>query len=408
MPLFTELDDEALGHVVEIAAPIEHPHGAVLIERGTPGSGLFVIMDGTVGIELRHRTVEAGPGETVGELSLLTDHAARVARVRALTERVRSLAIGGKAQFNDLLQEQPRIAIPMLGTLARRLQDLIEHPDSAAARSKRSPTHSPDHRGHGTSASSTQADRHGSREPARRAELATWLMTAGVVAAIGLGTVYLLANRQSAPAPKAAKTQSAADRNAPASLVAAADAIGFHTSTEPGVGQMEGEQASAAQGPSTSDLLKPGTVAPPFTLKTPQGEAVSLSDYKGKAVLLELFATWCPHCQAEAPHLARLAAQLKPHGVQFVSINADSENAASVFAFHRYFGLPYPALVDQGRPTGSFTQQGASGPVTSAYHLHSYPTFYVIKPDGTVAWASDGEQPDALLRQQAIAATQQA
>jgi CRP-like cAMP-binding protein len=127
VPLFAELDDEALGHVVEIAAPVEHPHGAVLIERGTPGSGLFVIMDGTVGIELRHRTVEAGPGETVGELSLLTDHAARVARVLALTD-VRSLAIG-RAQFRDLLHEQPRIAIPMLGTLARRLQDLIEHPD---------------------------------------------------------------------------------------------------------------------------------------------------------------------------------------------------------------------------------------------------------------------------------------
>jgi len=86
VPLFAELDDEALGHVVEIAAPVEHPHGAVLIERGTPGSGLFVIMDGTVGIELRHRTVEAGPGETVGELSLLTDHAARVARVLAVTD----------------------------------------------------------------------------------------------------------------------------------------------------------------------------------------------------------------------------------------------------------------------------------------------------------------------------------
>ena len=43
--------------------------------------------------------------------------------------------------------------------------------------------------------------------------------------------------------------------------------------------------------------------------------------------------------------------------------------------------------------------------MTSAYHLHSYPTFYVIKPDGTVAWASDGEQPDALLRQQLLKAS---
>ena len=198
-----------------------------------------------------------------------------------------------------------------------------------------------------------QARRQRLAAEAARAQQRTrtiWMVTAGVAVVALLATSYLAVRANTGTAPPPASTQSAADRNAPASLVAAADAIGFHTSTEPGVGQMEGEPASAAQGPSTSDLLKPGTVAPPFTLKTPQGETVSLSDYKGKAVLLELFATWCPHCQAEAPHLARLAAQLKPHGVQFVSINADSENAASVFAFHRYFGLPYPALVDPGQP----------------------------------------------------------
>jgi thiol-disulfide isomerase/thioredoxin len=167
---------------------------------------------------------------------------------------------------------------------------------------------------------------------------------------------------------------------------------------------LENEPASAAQPSTNLDLLKPGTLAPAFTLKTPQGQTVSLSDFRGKPVLLELFATWCPHCQAEAPHLAKLATELQPKGVAFISINADSENAASVYAFHRYFGLPYPALLDQGTPTGSFTQQGASGPVTSAYHLRSYPTFYVISPTGRITFASDGEQPDALLRQELLQA----
>jgi peroxiredoxin len=225
--------------------------------------------------------------------------------------------------------------------------------------------------------------------------------------AIGLGTLYLLNHRNSAPAPKRAKTIAAADRKAPKALIAAANAVHFHTSTEPGVGLLENEPPSAARGPSTSDLLKPGTTAPPFTLKTPQGQTVSLSDYRGHAVVLELFATWCPHCQAEAPHLHRLANEMYAKGVRFVSINADSENAASVFAFHRYFGLPYPALLDPGQPPGSFTEQGGSGPVTSAYHLHAYPTFYVITPSGRVYWASDGEQPDELIREKALAAQQQ-
>jgi thiol-disulfide isomerase/thioredoxin len=231
-----------------------------------------------------------------------------------------------------------------------------------------------------------------------------WSATACVALVVVAATAAIVARSQTGAAPPPAHTTSAADRNAPAALKYAAAAVGFHTSTEPGVGVLENEPASAAQPSTNPDLLKPGTLAPAFTLKTPQGQTVRLSDFRGKPLLLELFATWCPHCQAEAPHLAKLATELQPKGVAFVSINADSENAASVYAFHRYFGLPYPALLDQGTPTGSFTQQGASGPVTSAYHLRSYPTFYVISPTGRVTFASDGEQPDALLRKELLQA----
>jgi peroxiredoxin len=230
-----------------------------------------------------------------------------------------------------------------------------------------------------------------------------------LVAVVVIAGVLVVRSQSGAPAPPPAKHQAAADANAPAALVSAADAIGFHTSTEPGVGLRENDAASAGSVASDPSLLKPGTAAPAFTLKTPQGQAVSLSDYRGKAVLLELFATWCPHCQAEAPHLAKLARELVPNGVQFVSVNGDSEDAASVFAFHRYFASPYPALLDyQGSPSGSFTKLGKAGPVSSAYRLQSFPTFYVIKPDGTIAWAAQGEQPDALLKQKLLAVAPQA
>src|SRR5438132_8012356 len=96
-------------------------------------------------------------------------------------------------------------------------------------------------------------------------QVATWLVTVGVVMAVSLTTLYLVNHQKSAPAPKAAKTQSASDRNASPALIAAANAIGFHTSTEPGVGLVEDKPASEAAGPSTGDLLKPGTTAPPFT-----------------------------------------------------------------------------------------------------------------------------------------------
>lgn len=225
-----------------------------------------------------------------------------------------------------------------------------------------------------------------------------WIVTGFVFLALVGATAALWMMNRPGEGPPPARTSGLGDASAPASLVKAADQIGFHTVSEPGVGEVEGDAADAGDAQSNPDLLEPGTQAPTFSLQTPTGDAVSLDSLRGKAVLLEFFATWCPHCQAEAPHLAKLARELKPKGVEFVSVNADSETAPSVFAYHRYFGLPFPSLLDPGQPAGSFTQQGGRGPVSTAYKVGAYPTFYVIDPQGKVVWADDGEQPDAMLR----------
>jgi len=230
-----------------------------------------------------------------------------------------------------------------------------------------------------------------------------WAASGGLIILVTIVVGVLLATRSS---PKAAPpaAASASDRNAPASLVAAADAVGFHPTTEPGTGEIEGQPASAAQPPENANLLPVGSTAPAFTLSTPQGQKVSLAGYRGKAVLLEFFATWCPHCNAEAPHLHRLYASLPKSKVAFVSVNADGETGPSVFAFHRYYGLQYPALVDPSAHPGSFNTQGEAGPVTTSYRVVDFPTFYVIDPQGRIAWRSDGEQPDALLVDELAAA----
>jgi hypothetical protein len=87
-----------------------------------------------------------------------------------------------------------------------------------------------------------------------------------------------------------------------------------------------------------------------------------------------------------------------------VAVNADGEDRASVFALHRYFGLQYPALLDPGPQPGSFHQQGAAGPITNAYRVDFFPTFYVLDRAGRITWRSDGEQPDALLREELVRA----
>jgi len=224
-------------------------------------------------------------------------------------------------------------------------------------------------------------------------------ITIGVIVVIVAGAIGYsqLKSSPKAPPPAAA---SAADKSAPASLVKAANAIGFTPRTEAGVGQIESQPASAAQAPSNPNLLPVGSKAPAFTLKTPAGQTVSLSDSLGKAVLLEFFATWCPHCDAEAPNLKKTLAALPRSKYAWISVNADGETAPSVYAYHRYFGLKDPALLDPSSQPGSWTQQGSPGKVTTAYQVAAFPTFYILDPTGKITWTSDGEQPNALILQQ--------
>lgn len=119
IPLFAELDDDGLEVVATLATEFHAPAGQVLAERGQPGSGLFIIEEGTVEVAMPDGvSVELGPGEFFGEVALLTD-SPRNARVRARTD-VRCLAIS-RHVFTLLLDAQPSIAATMLPIVARRL-----------------------------------------------------------------------------------------------------------------------------------------------------------------------------------------------------------------------------------------------------------------------------------------------
>jgi voltage-gated potassium channel len=119
IPLFADLSDEALERVAELSTEFEEPAGWVLVEVGQPGSGMFVLEEGTVEVQTPDgRAWELGPGEFFGELALLTDQP-RQARVRAKTH-VRCLAIS-RSDFSKLLKEEPEIAVAMLPRLAQRV-----------------------------------------------------------------------------------------------------------------------------------------------------------------------------------------------------------------------------------------------------------------------------------------------
>ena len=119
IPLFAGLHDHTLQRIAELSSEFEEPAGWVLVEVGQPGSGMFVLEEGTVQVQTPDgRHWELGPGEFFGELALLTDQP-RNARIQAKTP-VRCLAIS-RMDFQKLLKEEPDIAVAMLPRLAQRV-----------------------------------------------------------------------------------------------------------------------------------------------------------------------------------------------------------------------------------------------------------------------------------------------
>ena len=117
--LFAGLGEDVVQRVLAVSTELECPAGQVLARADDPGAGMFVLEEGTVEVEGRGRTIELGPGEFFGELSLLVPGSRRVARVRAKTP-IRCIAIN-RMDFEELLDDEPRLALAMLPVVAERL-----------------------------------------------------------------------------------------------------------------------------------------------------------------------------------------------------------------------------------------------------------------------------------------------
>jgi peroxiredoxin len=86
--------------------------------------------------------------------------------------------------------------------------------------------------------------------------------------------------------------------------------------------------------------------APEVTGDTIDGDTISLSDYAGDVVVLNVWGSWCAPCRAEAPALQEVYKTNRSRGVQFIGINTRDQVAAAQ-AFEETFGVTYPSFVDQ-------------------------------------------------------------
>jgi len=147
----------------------------------------------------------------------------------------------------------------------------------------------------------------------------------------------------------------------------------------------ESTSVAATQGISAPQA---GFTAPDFSLKTPNGETYTLSELKGHAVLVNLWATWCPPCRAEMPAIERMYQEYKDRGFIVLAVNMTSQDDAfEVVPFIEQHAITFPVLLDE------------TNTVATLYQLRSLPSSYFIDRNGIISEVViGGPMSEALLR----------
>lgn len=116
-----------------------------------------------------------------------------------------------------------------------------------------------------------------------------------------------------------------------------------------------------------------GFLAPEFTLSTLYGESMTLNDFRGQVVVINLWATWCPPCRAEMPALQSAYETYREQGMVLLAVNTtDQDSVAAVEGFVDEFGLTFPILMD------------VEGIVSRLYQLQALPSTFFVDRQGVI------------------------
>ncbi|MDP2912387.1 MAG: TlpA disulfide reductase family protein [Candidatus Omnitrophota bacterium] len=120
-----------------------------------------------------------------------------------------------------------------------------------------------------------------------------------------------------------------------------------------------------------TNAVEIGENAPNFTLPDLKGKQVSLSDFKGKVIILNFFASWCPPCRQEVPDFTELQKTYGDKGFSAIGVALESLKDASAFADKA--GINYPVLIDDNKASNTY------GPI------RAIPATFIIGKDFKVA-----------------------
>lgn len=136
--------------------------------------------------------------------------------------------------------------------------------------------------------------------------------------------------------------------------------------------------------------------SPDISLLGIDGKQLRLADYRGRPLLVTFWATSCPGCIREMPHLAALYRELAPHGLEIIAIAMQYDPPNEVLAMRERRRIPYPVALDLHAEAAR-----AFGDVQVT------PTSFLIAPDGRIVYHRSGELDPETLRENIIGILQQ-
>ncbi len=137
-----------------------------------------------------------------------------------------------------------------------------------------------------------------------------------------------------------------------------------------------GQQQKVLRNLKLAPVDHPGP-APRFSSMTPGGEKMGIDDFKGKLVVLNFWATWCPPCRLEMPSMERLYQEFKGEGLEVVAINF-MEREKPITSFLKENGFTFTVLLDK------------KGEIARNYGVHGLPVTYLIARNGNLLARSMG------------------